>query len=61
MDSAEREQRWRRALLIVGAISLVVCALLVYAIKRLEDKPKPHVVEMRQVNPVTVPPPRPKK
>jgi hypothetical protein len=50
MDSAQRDQIWRRVILILCAVSLVVSALAFYGIKQLEAKSKPRVHLIREVN-----------
>jgi HAMP domain-containing protein len=53
MDSMEPEERdkiWRRAVVIVCAISLLLSALAFYGIKRLEAQSRPRVHLIREVD-----------
>jgi len=58
MDPGDRERIWRRAIVILCAISLAVSAAAFYGIKRLEAKSKPHVHQIREVNQFRVEPHR---
>jgi hypothetical protein len=47
---ADRETVWRRFMIGVSIVALLVCAAAIYGIRRLEAKPKPHVHTIREVN-----------
>jgi hypothetical protein len=53
---ADRETLWRRFMIGLSIVALLVSAAAIYGIRRLEEKPKPHVHTIREVNKLEVDP-----